>query len=299
MSRALTIIILLGTLIHAVGCQQSPGGAGIGEVVQVGTTKPSLFGVPEEYRTLHVDLEKCFDAPVSFSAQPDGAALGTQLEQGNIPYAILTAKEFAEISNPRTVTPLATAINGMGRPSRKAHIVVKAKSHLKTIKDCGGKRFAFGKYKDLLTDYAARAALQSAGIPLDKLLPELLPPPFAMEGRLYVQNDVPAKIVLDLTVNAGVVDEVVFANLPKSGGNPITGPSQDQFEIVGETLEIPETVVVAGPAADPQQSARLKAFLLNEAKSNAQLCKQMGIQGFAEPDAGAYEAVKKLLPKSR
>ena len=298
MSRGLTTIILMGSLLHAVGCQQSPGSADNMEIVQIGTTKASLFGVPEEYRALHIGLEKCLDSRVAFAAQPNGSALGTQLEQGNIPYAILTAKEYAEMSNPQAVTPLATAINSMGRPSRKAHIVVKAKSHLKTIKDCSGKRFAFGKYHDLLTDYAARATLQDAGIPMNKLLPELLPPPFAMEGRLYVQDDVPAKIALDLTVNAGVVDEVAFSKMPKTGGNPITGPSQDQFEIVGETPEIPEMVVVAGPAADPQQTARLKSYLLNEAKNDAPLCQQMGIQGFAEPDPNAYAAVKNLLPKN-
>lgn len=294
-NRALAIAFLMCVPYPFAGCTQSGGGTGQ-QVAQIATTKADLFGVPAEYRALHIGLEKTLARPVAFMAQPGGEAIGTQLEQGNIPYAILTAKEYAAIKDPSKLTLLATAVNLMDRTTRKAHIIIRANSHLKSISDCAGKRFAFGNYHDLLTDYAARRALQDAGVPLNKLLPEILPPPFAMEGRLYVQDDAPSKIMLDLTVNAGVVDEMVFNKLAADGGNPITGPSRDMFTIVGETREIPEMVIVAGPGADPAEAEKLKKYLLTDAKADAKLCEQLGIKGFAEPDRAKYEAVRDLMP---
>jgi ABC-type phosphate/phosphonate transport system substrate-binding protein len=284
-------------LFAPAGCQPA-GGVHDRVDVQIAVTKADLFGIPPEFRALHVALEKVLDCPVAFPAQASGEHIGSQLEHGHVEYAILSASEYAAMPNAEKVTPLATAVNPLGKTTRKGVMVIKAKSHLKTISDCAGKRFAFGTHKDLLTDYAARRALEDAGVPLSKLLPELLPPPFAMEGRLYVQDEVPSKIVLDLTVNAGVVDEVVFAKLPETGGNPITGPSKDQFEIVGYTMEVPELVVVAGPAADPAITSKLKDFLLNRVKDDAMICQQLGIKGFSEPVPGAYEAIRAFAPKS-
>lgn len=281
------------TVALSTGCQA--GAAKPGQVVQIGTTKADLFGVPAEYRALQMAMEKCFGKAVSFNAQPNGAAIGTQLEMGNLPFAILSATEYAAVEDPSKLTLLASGINSLGKTSHQAHIVVRANSHVKTISDCAGKRFAFGAYKDPVTDFAARKALEQAGVPLKKLLPEILPPPLSFEGRLYVS---PAKSWFDLTVNAGVVDEIDFNKMPETGGNPITGPSKDQFKIVGETAAIPEMVVVAGPSADPQSTEKLKNFLLNDAKNDKQLCDQLNITGFAPADRAAYDAVKPVFSKS-
>jgi hypothetical protein len=148
----------------------------------------------------------------------------------------------------------------------------------------------------MLTDYAARRALEQGGVPLNKLLPELLPPPFCWEQRLYVQNDAPVKISLDLTVNAGVVDEQNFDKLPATGGNPITGPSKDQFKIIGETQPVPEMVIVAGPGALEADVQKLSAYLLSAAAQNAAICKQMSIKGFAQADRSEYDALRALMP---
>ncbi|MEE8386118.1 MAG: PhnD/SsuA/transferrin family substrate-binding protein, partial [Dehalococcoidia bacterium] len=186
-------------------------------------------------------------------------------------------------------------VNESGKTSRKAYLVLKAGSHVKTVADCRGKRFAFGTHGDLLTDVAARRALESAGVPTKDILLELLPPPLAFEGRLYLKNDTAKTIVNDITVNAGVIDEIAYEKMPRTGGNFITGPSRDQFKIVGQTSPIPEIVVVAGPAADPELTAKLKEYLLTEVKDDQMVCQQLGLQGFAPPDREAYEAVGKLL----
>jgi ABC-type phosphate/phosphonate transport system substrate-binding protein len=291
--RFVTSVLMTTAVVWTAGCQANT--ARTGRVVQIGTTKADLFGVPAEYRALHVDLEKKFNTPVSFSAQPNGTAIGQQLDMGNVPFAVLTAEEYAEVEDPSKLTLLASGVNTLGKTSRQAHIVVRANSHVKTISDCAGKRFAFGAYKDPLTDIAARKALEQAGVPMKKILPEILPPPLAFEGRLYVS---PAKSWFDLTVNAGVIDELDFNKMPETGGNPITGPSKDQFKIVGETAEIPEIVVVAGPSADPQMTETLKSYLLNDAKANEKLCKDLNVTGFAPADRAAYDAIKPVFAKS-
>lgn len=299
MSKCARVIATMILLTPLVGCQQSGTVAGK-RVVQFASTKADLFGVPAEYRALHIGLEKSLESPVAFMAQPNGMAVGVQLEQGNIPFGILTASEYAQIEDPSKLTLVACAVNELGKTSRRGHIVVKANSHLKTISDCAGKRFAFGKHKDLLSDYGARAALAKAGVPSDKILPEVVPTTVALpiDGRLYCGDSVPGLVVWDLTINAGVIDEIAFNKLPETGGNPITGVSRDQFEIVGETAEIPEMVVVAGPAADPAMVEKLKSYLMNNAKEDDAVCKQLGIKGFAAADSSTYDAVRELVPHS-
>lgn len=283
------------------GCQHpNRGPADSKQMVSVGTTKADLFGVPAEYRALHAGMEKALGKPVWFNSQKDAACIQVQLEQGNVPFAILSAGEYAAISDPSKLKLLASGVNSLGRTSRKALVVCRASDErFKTISDCADKRFAFGTYGDLLTDYAARHALQQNGVPLNKLFPELLPPPFAMEGRLYVQKDAATKILLDATVNAGVIDEVVFERLPAAGGNPITGPSKDQFRVIGETMSVPEVLVVAGPSADPELVQRMSTFLLEGVKGDAAVREQMGIIGFAAPDPAACETARFLARQGK
>lgn len=281
----------------AAGCQQN---AETPKIVQIGSTKADLFGMPKEFRALHPRLEELFGNRIMFRAQPNGEMLALQLAQGNISYAFMSAKEFCSAKDPSSLTPLAVGLNIMGKSSRMAYIVVKAKSHVKTIADCAAKRFAFGTYHDLLTDAAAQAALADAGVAMKDLLPELLlPPPIAMEGRLYRGHDVAKTIVADLTVNAGVVDELDYAKMPDTGGNFILGPSKDQLEIVGQTIRVPEMVVVAGPAATPFDKRRFKRFLLNDVAKDKVICEQLGVTGFTDPDPAAFEPVRQLLAKSK
>jgi len=289
--------VILGVVLTVSGCASSGGGVSERNAVRIGTTKADLFGMPAEYRALHPRLEECFGGPVCFQSQPDGAALGKQLELGNVAYAIMSAAEYARVQNPDKLVLLASGVNAAGKTTRKAYLVVKAGSHVKAVSDCAGKRFAFGTYGDLLTDYAARQALENAGVPVKKLLFELVPPPLNLEGRLYLGDDAAKTIAFDLTVNAGIIDEVTFARLPEKGGNLITGPSKDQFTVVGETMPVPEMAVVAGPTADPAKTAKLKSLLMEQVKGDKRICEQLGVRGFAEPDKAAYEAVRPLVPK--
>ncbi|MFQ5429661.1 MAG: phosphate/phosphite/phosphonate ABC transporter substrate-binding protein [Phycisphaerae bacterium] len=290
------ILLVLSGL--ATGCQ-SPTGV-VGEMVQIGTTHVAFLGPPAAYRTLHPRLEKLFARPVVFNTQPSGQAIATQMEQGNIAFAILSAGEYGSIADPGKLNVLAVGLNALGQPKRRAHIIVRADSHVKSITDCAGKRFAFGTHGDLLTDKAAQAALEAAGVPVKKLLPELLtPPPLGLEGRLYLGHDTAKTIVYDPTVNAGVIDEVDYEKMPPDGGNLVTGPSKDQLKIVGGTIAVPETVVVAGPSADPALKQALKSYLINELKNDSKVCDQMGLRGFTEPDDRLFDDVRRILGQNK
>jgi ABC-type phosphate/phosphonate transport system substrate-binding protein len=283
-------------LVWAAGCQQD--GAAGGKMVQVGSTKAGFLGPPAEFRAIHPRLEELFGQRVVFSAQPDGEALAHQLAQGQIAYAFMSATEFCSIEDTSKLTLLASGINALGKSSRNANIVVRAKSHLKTIADCKGKRFAFGTHGDLLTDIAAQHALGKAGVSTKDLLIDLALP-FTVDGRLYLRDDVAKTIVGDLTVNAGVVDEVQYAQMKDTGGSFILGPSKDQFEIVGTTIAVPEMVVVAGPAASAADTEKLRGFLLTQAKNDPLACDQLGVRGFVEPDKAAYDAAREALVEGR
>lgn len=275
------------------GCQQNS--AKLQSVVGVGTTKPDLFGLPPEYRALHAAMENTLGRPVRFNAQPNGAAIGRQLEMGNVSFAIMSAAEYANAPDRDKLSILATATNSMNKPTRKAYVIARATdARFKEVGDCKEKRFAFGTYHDPLTDYLARKTLEANGVPLNKILPELLPPPLAMEGRLYANNAASA-ISLDLTVNAGVIDEVMWSKLPETGGNPLTGPSRDQFKIIGETQSIPELAFVAGPSADPTLSQKVKDLLINKVKDDPKIREQLGVAGFVPGDRAAYDAVAPML----
>lgn len=289
-------LVASGLMSSMVLCMSGCQGSGKDGIVQIGSTKAALLGPPKEFRALHPRLEKLFDDRVVFRAQPGGEALAQQLEQGHIAYAILSAGEYCAVPNPNKLTLLAVGLNALGKPYRKAYIVVRADSHVKEITDCKGKRFAFGTYKDLLTDMAAQAALESAGVPVKDLLPDFLtPPPLALEGRLYMGHDAGKTVVFDPLVNAGVVDEVAYEQMRDVDGSLILGPSKDQLKIVGETVPVPELVVVAGSAADPVKTRKLKAYLLNQLKDDKLVCEQLEVSGFAEPDEEAYRQVCTLL----
>src|SRR5262245_56222547 len=134
--RALDCLILVaGITCFSAGCQF--GGGGHGSIVAIGTTKPDLFGMPAEYRALHPALERTLGKQVRFNAQPGGRAIGTQLVQGNIAYAIMTASEYASVQDPSKLELVATAINPMGKTARTGHVIARASdSRFTTISDC-------------------------------------------------------------------------------------------------------------------------------------------------------------------
>src|SRR5262249_13794380 len=142
--------------------------------VQICTTKVDLLGVPAEYRALHPRLEETFGKAVRFNPQPNGEAIAQQLAMGDVKFAIISAQDYVEMSDPSKIVFIATGVNELGQTSHKALIVARASDQrFKTVSDCAGKRFAFGTYHDVLTDYAARNALVSGGVPMNKLLPEI------------------------------------------------------------------------------------------------------------------------------
>lgn len=274
------------------------------KMIQIGTTKASLLGPPTEYRALQLRLEDLFESRVVFTPQPDGPAIGTQLDLGNIQFAILSAKEYCEIKDSSNLKMLATAVNPTGKTTSTAKIITRSGSSIEKITDLKGKRFAFGTRGDLLTDLAVQAALKKAGLPPKELATELLPPPIAYEGRLYAGSEAPNKVAIPILrgdvipISGGVIGEVAWEALSATGGNVITGPAQDDFRVIGETIAVPDALVVAGPSTSVADVSAMKQFLLNQAGQDPNICKQMGIKGFAEPDDASYDLARLLLSQS-
>ncbi len=290
-TRITIALLFLGGMLTGCNNASKPG-----SFVQIGSTKAGIFGMPAEYRALHPRLESALNAQVQFNAQPSGKALGQQLDLGNLQYAMLTCKEYADLDNTSNIKVLAAAVNPLGKTTRKALIVAKkSDARIQGIPDVKNKRFAFGTFGDVLTDKAAKRALDKGGCPPKDILFDLFPPPFGILGRLYMGNDAHKTVSFDATVNVGVVDEVVFAKLPASGGNFIVGPSQDLLTKIGETEEIPEWCFVAGPKADPAITAKLVDFLTTKAKDDKAVCEQLEVKGFSAADAAPYEAVRSWL----
>ncbi|MCK6457757.1 MAG: phosphate/phosphite/phosphonate ABC transporter substrate-binding protein [Phycisphaerae bacterium] len=296
MSRFCKCVASLVTIALLSGCQLGARVVGFGTAVHVGSSRlGSISLLPAEFYALHPELEKLFGQPVVFDTVLSGRTMGKQLAAGHLHYAFLTAAEYAELPSDAAPELLAAAVNKKGETKRNAIIVANARSNVKALADLKGQRFAFGPAKDMLLDRAAVAVLQKAGVTLADIKKEI--PPFSLSGRLNVGGGSPeiAKIVaFDAGVPGGVIDEITYNDLPASGGSLLGGPSRDMFRVLGETEPMPEMVVAASPKADPVKVAMLKNYLISNVKNKPDICKQLGVTGFAEPDAAAFEAVRRL-----
>ncbi len=281
----------------ASGCQ---GGARMVSLskpsIHVASTRVGAFLLPAEYRALHPELEKLFNQPVVFDPYISGADIGKQLASGRAQFAVLTAREFADIPTTTKLEMVAAGQNSTGKVARQGLIVAKSSSPIQTIAECKGQRFCFGPKGELLLDYAALATLEANGVQPSDLKKEL--PPLSLDGRLHSLGgsaDVAKLVAFDGGISCGVVDEVTFNSLPDSGGSLLSGPSKDQLRVLGKTEAVPEIVVVASPQTDPAKVQLLREYLLTRAKNNAEVCSQMGVTSFAAADETLYADARKLL----
>jgi len=297
MSRLCKLGLTSICLAVFAGCQ---GGARLsGNAVHVASTKlGTLMLLPSDYMALHPELEKLFNQPVVFDTYLSGEVIGKQLDSNHAQFAILTAREYVQMPAGTKVELVAAGQNASGKTSREGLIVAKSSSTLQSPADCKGQRFCFGPKGDLLLESATLVTLEQSGVRSDDIKKEL--PPFSLDGRLHAGNSVEvAKLVaFDNGIMCGVVDEVTFNALPATGGSLLTGASRDQLRVIGHTAPVPELVVVASPKTDPVKVQLLREYLLTKAKSNADVCKQMGVTGFAAADETMYTDARKLAQKS-
>jgi ABC-type phosphate/phosphonate transport system substrate-binding protein len=133
------IAALMVFAVMSAGCGQASRGAG-DDIIMVGTTKADPFGIPAEYRALHAGMEDALGRPVRFSPQPSGEAISQQLKMGDMEFAILSAQDYASMADASGLKLLATAVNEMGRTSRKALLIARASDQrFKSVADCSGK----------------------------------------------------------------------------------------------------------------------------------------------------------------
>lgn len=296
MSRILKFGFTVG-ILALVGCQ---GGARMVSLtkpaVHVASTRIGALLLPAEFRGLHAQLEQLYQQPVVFDPYFDGATIGKQLASGRADFAILSSREYAQIPEQPRCELVAAALNADGKAARKAVIVAKADSELKSLADCKGRRFVFGPGGDLLLEHATIEALRKGGVEPKELTTEL--PPLSLDGRLRALGgsaEIAKVVAFDLTVSAGVVDEVTWKSLPDSGGSILSGASKDKLRIIGETEAVPEMVVVASPKTDPARVQMLREFLLAGVTKQPEVCQQLGVSGFREADETLYADARRLL----
>lgn len=288
------IVLTIGAV--CAGCQPR---LPFGEAVHVGSTKAPVIGlafVPAEFLALQPRLEELYGGRVLFDPALGADDIAMHLEQGDWQFAILSATEYLSIAGKPGIQPVAMAMGEHGQSTIKGLIVAKRDGAVKMAADCKGHRFAFGPHRDLLYDHAALAALGGMGVAKGDLLPELLPP-HVVTGRLNLSGggEVARVVAFDPTVPAGVIDEIAFAALPETGGNVIAGPSKDQFSIIGGTQAVPGTIVVASARADAAAVEKMRSFLTLNVRNSPEICKQMKVKGFVDPDMGAYTAAALLI----
>jgi len=288
--------LLLLSVAAVAGCQAR---VPFQRSIHVGSTKAPVIGlifVPADYLALQPKLESLFGGPVLFDPALGAEDIAQHLEQGDWQFGIFSAGEYAGIADKPGLAPVAMAMGEHGQTTMKAFIVAARNSSVKSMADCKGKRFAFGPAGDLLYDHAARESLTSAGVPASELTREVLPP-HLVSGRLNLSSGMEiAKVVaFDVTVPAGVVDEVTFAALPETGGSLIAGPSKDQFTLIGGTQSVPGPIVVASTKASPEDVEKLRSFLTLNVANDPMICKQMKVKGFVDPDLNAYAAAARLI----
>lgn len=303
MTRRITAALGLLTLVPLCGCQVGRFSLKA-DPIHIGTTRLPILGavlVPGEYLALQANLEKLYDRAVLLEPGLSPSGIASHLAAGRHQFAILTATEYASITDVSNLELVAAGVGEGGSQMYKGLILASAKSDVQSLADVRGKRFAFGPAKDLLLDYAAHTALSDAGVSDKDIKDEIpLPPLFAKRIHLANSGDIAKTIAFDGGVPAGVVDEATYKALPDSGGSFLTGPSKDLFRQLGETPAVPGMIVVAGIKADPVTVQKMKAFLLERVRPDKEpeICKQMKVSGFADPDRAAYEAARRLASRT-
>lgn len=290
-------------LLLAAGCQL---GGRVSEfdpskkAVHIGTTRINILGtmLPSDFYALHPQLESLFASPVLFDQGITLEGIAQHLRNGSFQFAILSSGEFSLIKDPAGLEAVASGLFEKGGATQKGLVVCKKDSKIEKIADLKGKRFAFGPAKDLLYDYAARNALQYGGVADKDLLRELVPP-YTLTGRIHLGSgaDVAKTVAFDLTVPAGVIDEATFNAMPEKGGSFLSGPSRDMFRVIGVTDPVPGMIVLAGPKSDPVMVQKMRTFLIGKVKSDPQICQQLKVSGFSEPDMTAYQLARQLVAR--
>lgn len=218
--------------------------------------------------------------------------LGPNLALGTAQLADVSPLQYARLADRAKYPVLAVALDPQGRPARRAHLIVSAKSSIRRPDELRGKTVAFGPSRDGRTHHAALLLLRESGLARQDLSLELFPVPGSLK-TFPNARDV-AQSVLNGSSDAGFVDELDWEEFPDSP--PRAGEiGKSGLRIVASTIATPERLILRSPTLDNATAQRVTEFLLNSGAQHAAALKSMRLGGFAAPTPDLLDASVRLL----
>jgi hypothetical protein len=223
--------------------------------------------------------------------------VAAHLQSGRIDFAFLSAEDYVELTD--EFGPLGKVIAVSVVRKRQGLIVTRVGSNIETLADIRGRRFAFGPMRDPVLNDATKAALETGGVPLDRIQRELLPVPGAFQHHIS-SNECAFEIVYGLGTDAGVIEKSEYDAYPDTGGNVLLRRfSKANFRVLGETAPVRVQTIEEGPfiaslEADAAVVEDVRAFLMAAASRHKSAMDAMGLAAFREPAEDVEEQLREL-----
>ncbi|NOT00585.1 MAG: PhnD/SsuA/transferrin family substrate-binding protein [Phycisphaerales bacterium] len=201
--------------------------------------------------------------------------LQAHLEDGWLDFAFLTDEQCAALM---AETKSAAIIARAESDDRAGLIVASAKSDIQSLGQIAGQRFAFGPRGDPVLHYATVAALESAGVTIDGIQRELIPPD---AFQYHISSFEAAKEVAFGATAVGVIEKSEYDQYADTGGRffPLKY-SKDQFRVLAEARPVKLGPVVASTSTDADLVDTVRGFLLSAKKRSPGVVSSLGIAGF-------------------
>lgn len=227
------------------------------------------------YLSLQAAMSREIDRPIIVEpCFPFQAAQG--LANGWYEIAILTPAQIARLGA-STPAPFAVSVDAAGAVLRPALLVAAADGPIQSIGDLRGRRVAFGPLGDSRTHYAALQLLRDNGLTPADLAPVGLTPaggPHHMADGASI-----ARAVSNGEVDAGFIDKAAWAALGASA-DVVVGARAADLRVIGVTLALPDTLLVASEKLDSLDLARVRRFFLNVGQRDPEALKPLGVSGY-------------------
>ncbi len=216
--------------------------------------------------------------------------LEPQLGVGWQQFALVSPAQYAALSKPADFSVVAIAGESADAASRTAKIVVRADSELQSISQLRDKVVAFGPAEDSRTFFAAMVLLESEGVSRNQLKRQIIPVPGSLL-HLGKPEEI-ARSVASGSAAAGVLDDSYWRRLPERGvGDELARAS---FRVIGETMALPDRVVLGSPKVDAETVQKTKDFLFAAGKKHGSALAEIRLGGYAPATDADVENMRRL-----
>lgn len=203
--------------------------------------------------------------------------LGPNLELGIAHLALVSPVQYLALGSPEPYRVLAVTADEKGRTARRAMLITAAGSPIESVEALRGRTVAFGPGSDGRTRHAGLLLLREHGLARTDLSLEVLPVPGSLKS--FPKSKDVAQSVLNGSSDAGFIDEAYWESLPEIASEK-GQPARSRFRVLGETIAVPEQLVIASPVLPQADVERIREFLLNVGRSDPEALRPLAISGF-------------------